>query len=384
LSDFSKNLILRFPLIIIDECQDLGEVQLSILHKLASFGVKLHFIGDLNQSIYAFRNSEPDNVLEFTKELEFELFPLTKNHRSVQPIVNLCNTLVAGTNVIGRTTNKNNHCIVLEYSECPTEVLPTFTRLSKPYNNSVIIARGHSMLNKFNTSANKLNEVQKLALAITLFDMNNSHRLEKSITLFSQYLRTLMTESVKPLSFNCPNSIDSPLRWRIFLFNALMFLVEDELNDSAVSWKVWTGKTKLRIKEILKQSFVDDDIAVALNLLSDCNIRSPNGLGQEALKISLKIVNTPTSPFRKETVHQVKGETHDVSMFVSSAGKQGAVGANWKEWLADPNSEHARLAYVASSRPKELLIWVVKKLKPKEKVKLESIGFDVIPLDNLN
>ncbi|MGV2873496.1 UvrD-helicase domain-containing protein [Colwellia sp. E150_009] len=382
LSGFSEILTLRFPLIIIDECQDLGKVQISILHKLASFGVKLHFIGDLNQSIYAFRNSEPDNVLEFTKELGFELFPLTKNHRSVQPIVNLCNTLVAGANVIGRTTNKTNHCIVLEYSECPTEVLPTFTRLSKPYNNNVIIARGHTMLNKFNTSANKLNEVQKLALAITLFDINNFDRLEKSITLFSQYLRTLMTESVKPLSFNCPVSIDSPLKWRTFLFNALIFLAEDNLNDSSLTWKVWTGKAKLRIKGILKQSFVDDDIAVVLNSLSDCNIRSPNKLGQEALGVSLKIVNTPICLFRKETVHQVKGETHDVSMFVSSAGKQGAVGANWKEWLADPNSEYARLAYVASSRPKELLIWAVKKLKSKEKAELESIGFDVIPLDD--
>lgn len=381
LRDFTKNLTRRFPVIIIDECQDLGNVQLLILHKLAKFGVKLHFIGDLNQSIYGFRNCEPDNVLEFTKELEFELYPLTKNHRSVQPIVNLCNTLVAGANVIGRTTSKTNHCVVLEYLECPTEVLPTFTRLSKPYNNSVIIARGHSMLNKFNTSATKLNEVQKLALAINLFDINDFERLEKSIILFSQYLRTVIKENVKPLSFNCPDSIDSPLRWRIFLFNALMFLVEDDLNDSAISWKVWTGKTKLRIKGILKQSFVDDDIAVALNLLSDCNIRSPNKLGPEALEVSLKIVNMPTYSFRKETIHQIKGETHDVSMFVSSAGKQGGVGGNWKEWLEDPTTESARLAYVASSRPKELLIWVVKKLKQKEKIQLQDIGFEVMPLD---
>jgi len=381
LNNFSQNLASRFPLIIIDECQDLGEVQLSILYKLANFGVKLHFIGDLNQSIYKFRNCEPNNILEFTKTLGFELFPLTTNHRSVQPIVDLCNTLVLGNKIMGRTASKANHCVVLEYLECPTEVLPTFTRLSKPYDSSVIIARGHSMLNKFNTSATKLNEVQKLALAINLFDIGDFERLEKSITLFSQYLRIMIKETVKPLSFNCPDSIDSPLRWRTFLFNALIFLVEDDLNDSTVSWKVWTGKTKIRIKDILKQSFVDDDISVVLNSLSDCNIRSPNGLGQESLELSLKIVNTTTCSMRKETIHQVKGETHDVSMLVSSAGKQGGVGANWKEWLADPKSEHARLAYVASSRPKELLIWAVKKLKSKERQQLKGIGFLIIPLD---
>lgn len=381
LKEFTKNLIRRFPLIIIDECQDLCEEQLMILSKLAYCGVKLHFIGDLNQSIYEFRNAVPDKILEFTQELGFELLPLTKNHRSVQPIVNLCTSLVAGNEVVGRAAKKNNSCVVLEYTECPTEVLPTFTRLSKPHDNSVIIARGHSTLNKFNTSSSKLTEVQKLALAITLFDETKFDRLEKSIVLFSQYLRTLMKESVKPLSFNCPNSIDSPLKWRDFLFKALAHLAEDNNNDLAITWKIWCGKTKLKLREILNQSFVSDDIAASLAPLRVVNIRSPNKLGGEALAVSLKIVERSSSSFRKETVHKVKGETHDVSMFVSSAGKQGGVGANWKEWLDNPNTEAARLAYVASSRPRELLIWAVKKLKPKEKLKLESIGFEVIPLD---
>ena len=42
----------RFPLIIIDECQDLSWVQLNILKKLQEQESTLHFIGDLNQAIY--------------------------------------------------------------------------------------------------------------------------------------------------------------------------------------------------------------------------------------------------------------------------------------------------------------------------------------------
>jgi len=381
LNEFTKNIICRFPLIIIDECQDLGQEQLIILSKLASLGVKLHFIGDLHQSIYKFRGSEPRKILEFTQNLKFELMPLTTNHRSIQPIVNLFTSLVAGKKIVGRPTNNINNCLVLEYITCPTEVLSTFTRLSKPFNNNVIIARGHSTLNKFNTSASNLSEVQKLALAINLFDKTKFDRLEESITLFSHYLRTLMTESVKPLSFNCPDSVNSPLKWRNFLYNALIYLVEDNLNDMSFTWKVWIGKTKLRLRELLAQPFVSNDIATSLNALSVINIRSPNKLGEEPLERSLKIVKSSSSSFRKDTIHKVKGETHDVSMFVSSPGKQGGVGANWKEWLADPNSENARLAYVASSRPKELLIWAVKKLKPKEKEQLKDVGFLVMPLD---
>ncbi|MGL1956736.1 MAG: ATP-dependent helicase [Colwellia sp.] len=381
LKGFCQTLARRFPLIIIDECQDLSKIQLLILEKLTDVGVKLHFIGDLNQSIYDFRNSDPKKILDFINDLKFESLPLTKNHRSVQPIVNLCAKLVSGNKVQGRKVSKNNSCVVLEYSSCPTEVLPTYIRLSTHYKNSVIVARGHSTLNKFNTSASKLNEIQKLALAVILFDQTKFDRLEESINLFSQYLRTLIKENIKPLSFNCPDSIDSPLMWRVFLNKALLYLVEDNLNDATLTWKAWSGKAKLRLRNMIEQPFVSDDIAISLNALSHINIRSPNKLGEESLEVSLKVVKNSSSSLRKETVHQVKGETHDASMLVSSSGKQGGVGANWKEWLADPNSEHARLAYVASSRPKELLIWAVKKLKPKEKEQLKDVGFLVMPLD---
>ena len=381
LKEFCQNLARRFPLIIIDECQDLSQIQLLILEKLTDVGVKLHFIGDLNQSIYEFRNSDPKIILDFINDLKFESFHLTKNHRSVQSIVNLCTKLVSGNKVQGRKVSNNNSCVVLEYSSCPTEVLPTYTRLSKHYKNSVIVARGHSTLNKFNTSASKLNEIQKLALAIVLFDQTKFDRLEESINLFSHYLRTLIKENIKPLSFNCPDSIDSPLMWRVFLYKALLYLVEDNLNDATLTWKAWSGKAKLRLRNMIDQPFVSDDIAISLNALLHINIRSPNKLGGESLEVSLKVVKNSSSSLRKETVHQVKGETHDASMLVSSPGRQGGVGANWKEWLDDPNSEAARLAYVASSRPKELLIWAVKQLKPKEKEQLKDVGFLVMPLD---
>ena len=44
----------------------------------------------------------------------------------------------------------------------------------------------------------------------------------------------------------------------------------------------------------------------------------------------------------------------------------------------DKTSEAARFAYVASSRPKYILVWCVKNLKPKEKIELESLGFEVL------
>ena len=51
-------------------------------------------------------------------------------------------------------------------------------------------------------------------------------------------------------------------------------------------------------------------------------------------------------------------------------------GTNWREWLGDKKSEYARIAYVASSRPKRLLIWAVSNVNKEEKEKLNNLGLE--------
>ncbi|BCV28885.1 UvrD-helicase domain-containing protein [Shewanella algae] len=56
---FFQTLAKRWPLIYIDECQDLCTEQLMIMERLIDFGAKVHFVGDLNQAIYGFRDVDP-------------------------------------------------------------------------------------------------------------------------------------------------------------------------------------------------------------------------------------------------------------------------------------------------------------------------------------
>ncbi|HKY53202.1 MAG TPA: hypothetical protein VJM08_02800 [Anaerolineales bacterium] len=51
--------------------------------------------------------------------------------------------------------------------------------------------------------------------------------------------------------------------------------------------------------------------------------------------------------------------------------------SHWQDWPNDPASEAARFAYVASSRPRHLLIWAVKKLKPAQAEVLTALGFEL-------
>ena len=69
-------------------------------------------------------------------------------------------------------------------------------------------------------------------------------------------------------------------------------------------------------------------------------------------------------------------------MLVSAPGKSGNSNDNhWDYWLEDTTSEAARLAYVASSRPKHLLVWAVPKGNNGDMAKLTDIGFVPIYLD---
>jgi hypothetical protein len=103
--------------------------------------------------------------------------------------------------------------------------------------------------------------------------------------------------------------------------------------------------------------------------------------GQGGKPVTVRVVSQEMleglpDTLRYETIHQVKGETHDVTVVVSSQ-QPGVHQSHWQDWLRDRGSEAARFAYVASSRPQHMLIWAVKKLKAEDRPVLAQLGFEV-------
>jgi len=372
--EYIELVVKKYPLIIIDECQDLSHEQLSILELLSNLGVNLHFIGDLNQAIYGFRNASPQMVSDFIGKLEMKKLELTINRRSGQDIVNICGLLIPSTEIVGQENYKDNNCLILEYEKSPKEVIPTFIQLTEGHENNVIIARGYSTLNKLLNQATKLNLVESLALAVVMFDEKNMLNIEQSLKLFSEYIRENINESVKPNSFNCPNCIDSSFMWRRFLFLAINHLVEKGLSDTSMNWRDWCKSAKSVLQAMPNEDFVEKEISKIIIKLKDVNHRAPNGRGEKNICETLRFVHDQVEePIRSTTIHNVKGETHDVTMLISSSrsGKE----SHWKDWFKDPTNEAARHAYVACSRPKHLLILVIKKVNKKDRKELEDKGF---------
>ncbi|MGE6793997.1 UvrD-helicase domain-containing protein [Pseudomonas guineae] len=377
-NDYFEKVVRRFPVAIVDECQDLSAEQLSIVRQLAQRGMKFHFVGDLNQSIYGFRKSDPARVRKLLDELNFTEHALTANWRSGQAIVDLCSDLLLVARSTGNPGIEPLRPLLIQYQKCPSELTPKIAELTHGYQNVVIVARGHSTLQRFTHGGTPdLSPIEKLALSCVLIESRNLEEVRQALKTFAGWLASKLSFQISPGSLSRPTEVESKLEWRKFIFQCLKFLSGCGASNLELTWKEWAALTKRTIQALPDQPFVPHFIVPLLEGLREVSLSAPTGKGAEALaKQLLQGRQQPTANHRFATIHQVKGESHDATVLLSSlkAGSQG----NWKDWLQDPLSEAARFAYVASSRPRHLLIWGVKALKPDERDRIADLGFEIV------
>lgn len=83
--------------VMVDEVQDIDKRQWRIIEKL-SVGRALFAVGDIRQSIYAFRGACPQYL--FDRVASFDVYNLTANFRSAACIVNAANRLIARNGMV--------------------------------------------------------------------------------------------------------------------------------------------------------------------------------------------------------------------------------------------------------------------------------------------
>lgn len=375
--DYAIKLSQRFQLIIIDECQDLSFEQLNILEAMMDNGSKIHFVGDLNQSIYDFRDVNPNDIVDFISKKKFKEIQLTKNFRSCKKIVDITSKIMKSSTIDANFVHSDPSCLVLQYNHSPAETLDKFHQLTKQYENRVIVARGHQLLTGLDIVNNTPSSIVELLLSSVLnLDECNYSRINQSLIYFSKFIKHKMKIETKSSEYGCPQIVESELKWKLFLYKTLLYLRENGLNQDC-NWSTWCKKFNTIIVDLYKEKFVFSEIYTILQK-TDFSIRSPNGLGDTCISNYRFESSFSYRNLRKSTIHGVKGETHDVTMLISTPTRAGGNDAHWSYWLQDSSSEAARLAYVASSRPRHILIWCVKKLKPLEAKKLVEIGFHII------
>ena len=85
----------RFKYILIDEYQDTNPVQYKLVKILSDKHRNIFVVGDVNQSIYAFRQADYRNIINFERDYkDAKIIKLEENYRSTNNILNAANSVI--------------------------------------------------------------------------------------------------------------------------------------------------------------------------------------------------------------------------------------------------------------------------------------------------
>jgi len=369
--ELRKLIAKRFPYILIDECQDLSGMQLAILHMLIRSGVKVHLIGDLDQSIYEFRNVYPELVEKCIDYWRLTSLELIDNFRSTQTICDFASKLKGRKKMKARNKGSENDCLLWEYgkNQLP-DLQSSFLKILKENfikpDNAVIIARGHSTLNEIRGKnlGNPNNIATKLATALFIWTLPNKtgSDIGSAFKLCSEAILDLAYDGKRNI-YQTPDNYSS-IEWRTLIVKMLdefKSIAHFQHKGRAATWSEWIN---IYLKPKLQQFWSNFDSPAFSYEEVRNRIRASRKTARNKVEINPQETNKKLS-ISLETIHGVKGKTYDAVLLVSSPTARSD-GGYFVHWLRDQNHEHNRFAYVACTRPRKLLIVAIPKSKDND------------------
>ncbi len=388
-----KLLAKRFPFIIIDEAQDLSAVQLRIIECLRQECSIIHLVGDLDQAIYDFKKVDPSLVEDFVRENSMTEMKLTNNFRSNQSIVDFNQNIIPSAHgVMGNDKVTNFPCVFVSYPKKEMAKLSVWfvNHIAKfqdvDIQKSIIVARGKGTISKLCPStSNGLKLPHELALAIKLWSEKNDHSLHEAILLMGKCIanKFLGEYSAAPSQYYKPEIVSTVSGWRSCIANILdEFLMVEGVIDFDKVWSDWAKLVKEELPNVAQNHIGNLEFSernYVFILPDKFAFKSPNGDSANKVINTIKYTAVGSSQIKVKTIHAVKGQTLEAVMVVSAKSKGGPKkDGHWEEWLIDQDSEAARLAYVASSRPKMILVWAVPEADAVQRKRLCDLGLQPV------
>ena len=366
----------KFPLIIVDECQDLSKLELELLGLLEQAGSVVHLIGDLNQSIYSFKDATPDFITEHIIAHGFKTMRLSTNYRSTQKIVDVSRVVahiektITGTQ---QSLGNGEDCVYIE-ADSERDIVEKYKSIlamyAIPLDKSVILVRSNDFKSKI--GGRRKNDYNKHALinALQFWNINKTEERRSALKLLGWQLQKWFKTTGRADNYYFSSECcGDAIQWRLFLRNILDELVStSEVTDfDGLKYSEWYNTRKHIVIEIINKHILESLNNV--EPLTTSILRTPHGTAENPIVILNEEEDTK---LRIETVHSVKGCTFEAVLFMSTHDARGK-GGYWENWLLE-GEETMRIGYVACTRPKHLLCWGVAKLSPEQREKIESVG----------
>ncbi|BDB27804.1 hypothetical protein CTP10_R52140 [Cupriavidus sp. P-10] len=358
----------RYPHVLIDEAQDIGTLHQAILEQLIGAGVRVSLIGDPNQGIYEFAGANGKFLSQYGTRAGIASLGLTRNYRSVPPIVSLANTLSTRGDAADLSVPATLHgAFFVPFKTAERDKLidafqATVRAAGLQVQNSAVLCRGRELADKLagNDSPAGQGTVKGFVQAAIARDTKQDYLaafkgVATCITgLLSDPPKGLVASITQPARYHDAQ----PLRrliWR-FTRNPDSGLPSATLRADAE----WHPLLLARVKDLL------------VTLQREHGLTPANNIGMKLAKKSL-----PNAPLvaaddlaapnvrriRIDTVHQAKGESLDAVLYLATKEHVSAL-------LDGVASEVGRIGYVAVTRARTLL-WLavpantLSELRPK-------------------
>ncbi|MHC9061017.1 UvrD-helicase domain-containing protein [Pantoea sp. y20] len=364
-----RALAARYPQILVDESQDLGTVHKEILKLLITEGIQLTLIGDVNQGIYGFAGADGEFLKSYEHREDVTGYKLTRNYRSLPPIINIANILSGRQDEPCRHGEQGGaYFIGYKDSELPklTDAFKAhIDELGMQYQDAVLLCRGadRAAVIAGKTAPPGQGMVKVLAEATLLRDQHSNYH--GCFNLVCRAILSLLEDIPHGLSSRLQGvSHDAEIKGLKRLLWCFSRNSDLGLPSSALVAKTdWHSKLLTNVKMLLAE------------IEKHCGYKVAGNVGTKLTKKLLpdqtltSTVSAQGHGLRVETVHQVKGESIGAVMYVAKK-------SNIKALLSGTGDEEGRIGYVAITRAKNLFWLAVPQSCFKElKEDLITAGF---------
>jgi superfamily I DNA/RNA helicase len=372
----------RFPVIIVDEAQDTSREQMEILNMLAEKGLNtLVLVGDPDQAIYEWRNATPEYFKAKLDDAQWNTLYLTANFRSSQHI---CNATAKFSSVLsgkqpaeakGKYSDFDAKPVLLQMSSQKTrdEVIEAFKQLCNNKGIEVekdsvaILTRGRIHSDTDIKDLWQTPETRLLALAT--YQWHCASRKEAFVQCEKAMFAIVLGDVNELSSDDIRQAVEKQIDYSLWKQKVISLL--SVLPSVDYSLKDWCRLLIEKIEDLKRYGIIvvreQKDIAEIIKLKTRTKIG--NTYSTEFLDRPLRVYFEKRSTLEAtvSSVHGVKGESFDAILLIVDSNKgKTLTPSNLNTGQLD--SELMRIAYVAMTRPRKLLVVSIPKQKANRKL----------------
>lgn len=353
----------RFPVIIIDEAQDTSVNQMAVFDLLSKSGVKSMFlVGDADQSIYEWRNASPECFLQKVEDTSWQTIELTGNFRSSQNICNVTSYFSAslrGTksnNAIGYWKDEvQKPILLLTKNNSENDTIDYFIKkcmemqIGISPKNVAVLTRGRIYSDTDIKGLWKSAEIELYAKAAYEWKYGSRKKAYEN-TEKATYCMIFNEDTDKYMMQQKIREHTTEESWKDFIINILINMPDVDMEIAE-----WVKEFSTIFVDVCKNC--EYKISPDKEIKDTFKIKRNDNKSPDFKKISLKkfFEKKNEEKYTRSSIHGVKGESYE-AVLLHVKSRTGSTITPKLLMEGELEQELMRLAYVAMTRPRRLLM----------------------------